>query len=206
MTLQRIALRRLPLSKSAPRLAAPATLAILALSLASSLFPELALALQFDRARITAGDYWRVLTGHITHWTAEHLFWDAAMFLALGIMLERSGRGRFVACLLASALAISAGVWFLQPELATYRGLSGLDTALFAMLAVELIGVSRRRRDLLVPVLLLAGLSGKLAFELTTGATVFVNSGEAFVPVPVAHSIGALVGAALGAMGVRRTD
>jgi membrane associated rhomboid family serine protease len=128
------------------------------------------------------------------------------MFLALGIMLERSGRGRFVACLLASALAISAGVWFLQPELATYRGLSGLDTALFAMLAVELIGVSRRRRDLLVPVLLLAGLSGKLAFELTTGATVFVNSGEAFVPVPVAHSIGALVGAALGAMGVRRTD
>jgi hypothetical protein len=38
----------------------------------------------------------------------------------------------------------------------------------------------------------------KLIFEMTTGATVFVTSGAAFTPVPVAHVAGAVVGWAVG--------
>jgi rhomboid family GlyGly-CTERM serine protease len=184
--------------KPAPHLAAPVTLALFALSLAAFLLPELSKLLQFDRARIAGGEIWRIVTGHFMHWTGEHLFWDAAMFLALGIILETRHRRDYIVCLLAAAIAISAGVWLLQPNLPTYRGLSGLDTALFAMLATELLRTARRRRELLVPVVLLFGLGGKIAFELATGATFFVNAGSDFIAVPLAHGIGALVGVAVG--------
>ena len=41
--------------------------------------------LEFDRIAISQGEWWRVLSGHLTHWNTDHLFWDAIMFAALGI-------------------------------------------------------------------------------------------------------------------------
>ena len=45
----------------------------------------------------------------------------------------------------------------------------------------------------------LAEFAANLAYELTSGATLFVDSGAAaFVPVPLVHLIGAVVGLACG--------
>jgi rhomboid family GlyGly-CTERM serine protease len=183
-------------------LGAPVTLALLLCSLAAFFSPQLSTALQWDREAIAAGEIWRVITGHFVHWDGEHLFWDAAMFAVLGCLLEIRYRRAFLACLGSAALAISAAIWIFQPELATYRGLSGLDTALFAMLAADLLlesrrGAERSLRAVALPALLLIGLLAKIAYEFIAGTTIFVDAAASgFTPVPLAHLVGALAGLA----------
>ncbi|MBW3598369.1 MAG: rhombosortase [Planctomycetes bacterium] len=192
-------------------LAAPITLTLLACCLAAFAVPELAVAMQWDREAMADGQWWRLVTGHLTHWDADHLFWDAAVFVVLGWIAERRSRRRFLACLAASCLAIPAGIWLFEPAITTYRGLSGLDTALFTLLATELLpeGIRRGRQvgpwDRLagvMPAALLLGLIAKIAYEYATGQTLFVNSAASgFTPVPLAHLIGAVVGFVLAAAG-----
>src|SRR5689334_9624999 len=57
-------------------------------------------ALQFDRARIASGELWRLVTCHWTHWDADHLAWDVATFVALGVACERRGRVCFLSLML----------------------------------------------------------------------------------------------------------
>src|SRR3990172_6884652 len=53
------------------------------------LVPGLASSLQFDLSAIAAGEGWRIVTGHWTHVSLDHLLWDAAVFAALGFASER---------------------------------------------------------------------------------------------------------------------
>jgi rhomboid family GlyGly-CTERM serine protease len=176
------------------------TLTIAALALAIHLLPGLSAALQFERSAIAAGQWWRLLTGHLTHWNADHIFWDVLMFVILSVMVENLGRLRFVLLCLASATGISLVIWLVQPDLQTYRGLSGVDTALFVYLACSLLVGARRDRcwsGCVLPTVLLAGFAGKVLYEVVAGATLFVDSHRAgFVVVTLAHLVGALVGAA----------
>ncbi len=155
--------------------------------------------LQYDRAAIAEGQFWRVATCHLTHWSADHLFWDAVTFVALAAICWAESRRATLACLTVSAAAIPAAVWLLMPDMPTYRGLSGLDSALFALLAAMLIRRGAADRDWR-PAALAGGLATafalKTAFELVTGATMFVDStAAAMVPIPLAHVVGAVVGA-----------
>jgi hypothetical protein len=90
--------------------------------------------LELDRAAVAAGELWRVMSGHCTHWTLAQLFWDGVVFAALGCLCWSEDRGLFWRTLVASALAVSVAVLWLQPEIGSYRGLSGIDAALFAAL------------------------------------------------------------------------
>ncbi|MCU0720841.1 MAG: hypothetical protein MUC83_14115, partial [Pirellula sp.] len=77
------------------------------------------------------------------------------------------------------------------------RGLSGIDSGLFSMLAVERILESKRRRDqigLIVFSLCLFCLIIKIISETLYGGNLFVSDAS-FVPVPVSHLTGALIGA-----------
>jgi rhomboid family GlyGly-CTERM serine protease len=160
--------------------------------------------LQFDRLAILDGQWWRLLTGHLTHWNLDHLFWDLLMFVVLGAMVERLSRPRFVLVCLVSAITISLMVLLAQAHLWTYRGLSGIDTALFVYLACDQLTrawYQRRWGEGLLPASLLAGFGGKLLYELATGSTLFVDSHAAgFVVVVMAHAVGATAGAVLGVM------
>src|SRR4051812_18393576 len=107
------------------------TIGLTALCLLIALLPGAADCLQFDRSAIAAGQWWRLFTGHLTHWGSEHLAWDLLVFFALGVICETTDRRRFVTVLGAPSLVIALSVWALLPHAQTYRGLSGLDTALF---------------------------------------------------------------------------
>jgi rhomboid family GlyGly-CTERM serine protease len=135
-------------------------------------------------------------TCHFTHFTYEQLAWDALVFLILGIACARRNRGAFQATLLASIIVVPIAVLAFAPNVTTYRGLSGIDSALFALL---LTMESRRSR---LVALCGAGFVMKLIFEMTTGATVFVSAAD-FAPVPVAHLSGAIVGLATGSFGAQ---
>lgn len=185
-----------------------ATCGICVLAAVAMMSEPVARVLQFDRGAIADGQWWRVITGHLVHWNVNHFVWDALMFAILGVLCECRSRRRYVLCLVVSALAISASVYWRLPEMTAYRGLSGIDSALFTLAVVLLWRDARRDGDCLMAGMLIAGmvgLVGKLAYEIATGATLFVDSSSAgFVPLPLVHAVGAGVGL-LGATRVGRS-
>jgi len=151
-------------------------------------------ALQYERGAIAAGQIWRLFTGHLAHWSADHLVWDVAALALLGGLVERRGRGRYAGLLIAGGGAISLGLLVVDPGLAAYRGLSGLDAMLFVALALDLVRDAVRSRDacgVAGGALLLAGLAAKILAEQLAGASVFVAQVGAVEVAPLAHAIGA---------------
>ena len=176
------------------------TVALTLLALAAAVDGRIASAWAYDRGSIAGGELWRLVTGHLTHWNGDHLLWDSLMFLALGMVVESRSRWGFAAVFFGSALAISAGLWLVQASVAEYRGLSGIDSALFASAAIGLYldgGRSHDRTICRLAAAALAGFFAKVFYELMTGHTLFVDSaGAGFIPMPAAHLVGAAVGLA----------
>jgi rhomboid family GlyGly-CTERM serine protease len=159
--------------------------------------PGLTEALQFDRDAFGRAEIWRLVTGHFTHFGADHLCWDVIAFVAFGSLVEFRSRRAWCYCMTISALVISFGVSWLQPQFSLYRGLSGLDSALFAFVATDLVREGRRTKDKLMIALgslALTGFLAKCVYELAVERTLFVEASDAFQPVPLAHLLGAVVG------------
>ncbi|HEX2059316.1 MAG TPA: rhomboid family intramembrane serine protease [Thermoanaerobaculia bacterium] len=132
-----------------------------------------------------------MITSHFLHWSVEHFVWDALAFVVLGVACARRDLHGCLTTLVVAIFAIPLAVMHFAPEVAVYRGLSGLDSALFALLLVQM----RSRLALLCGI----AFAAKIAFELTTGSALFAaNMGEGVVAVPVAHIAGALVGLCAG--------
>ncbi|MEE9180039.1 MAG: rhombosortase [Vicinamibacteria bacterium] len=160
-------------------------------------FPALAEALQYDRTAVLGGELWRIATCHWTHWSLDHLLWDLAVFVGLGAACEQMNRSRYLACLAASAILIPVAVLVWLPDMEAYRGLSGLDSALFALLATPILAEKLKERSwgwVTLGVGFFVGFLLKTAYELATGATVFVSSPTDIASVPLAHAVGALMG------------
>jgi hypothetical protein len=123
---------------------------------------------------------------------------DALALGVLGWLCERQDVGRFLVCVVSSAVLIPLTLWIAEPQMTTYRGLSGIDSALFAMLAARIISEAIADKDwyrLTMPVFVAAGFVAKVGYELLTGVTLFVDSTAAgMTPVPLAHVVGGLVG------------
>lgn len=162
--------------------------------------------IEYDRVAIAQGQLWRLFSGHWAHFNLDHLAWDGAVFLALGIACERNSRARFLVCVSASALLISAAVWFFLPGLRVYRGLSGIDSALFALLVMDVLREKWQQKEwawTAAGAFLGAAFFAKIIFEMGTGTTFFVDSTAAgMVPVPLAHLAGLVIG--IGAATGRR--
>ncbi len=133
---------------------------------------------------------------HLLHWSGEHLFWDLAMFVVLGAICERWLPRAFTITLLVCTVAIPLAVFWAHPNIDVYRGLSGLDTAIFSLLATALWLRSRPVQDHFQEVvcgLLLVALWSKIILEFQSGQVLFVQQVD-FVPLPIAHAVGGLVG------------
>jgi rhomboid family GlyGly-CTERM serine protease len=169
--------------------------------------PQITSWLQFDRTAILHGETWRILTGHLTHWSASHLFWDILVFLVLAGSIEWFSRRQLLTCFTAGSLIISLLVLTLLPEMVYYRGLSGIDSGLFMLLLVLLYCRYTTGHSLLykTPYILLGLLFvGKSVFELLTAQALFVESAGLFIPVPLAHLGGAFVGGIIGVLHSKR--
>ena len=170
------------------------TIAITASTLVVFFNPILTGWLQLEFAAVSNGQFWRVLTGHITHYDTPHLFWDLLMFGVLAGLCERAHPKIFPWLLGLSALSISAVV--ACTGTVVYRGLSGVDTALFVWIAADQIRSSLQSNDRLTAsiwMLPIFGLVGKLIFETATGATLFAQS-SSFNPLVESHLAGVVAG------------
>lgn len=141
-----------------------------------------------------------IFSCHLLHWTGEHLLWDLGVFALLGAICEwRMPRRTYATCA-AAAISIPIAVAFAHPELQTYRGLSGIDTALFALLVTSRLADARSSNDKHTAALfsgLLILLWAKVGIEWFGSGALFVNT-DGFLPLPVAHVVGGMIGMLIG--------
>jgi len=148
-------------------------------------------ALSFDRSALAGGEWWRLLTAHFVHLDAEHAFLNGLGVVLMWALFARDySPWRWAAIYSGSALAVSVGLWFGNPELQWYVGASG---ALHGVMTAGTIA-HLRRRDLdgwILAVFIVA----KLAYEQYAGALPFAGTSSTIVD---AHLYGAIGGVVLG--------
>ena len=154
--------------------------------------------LEWNRAALEQGQYWRHLTGHWTHWDSDQLLYNGLAFAALGALCENLNPKAWRRTLLLAIPAVSATMWWAQTDFPTYRGLSGLDSALYVLLATLLL---RHKKDPTTKILALLGLAaflGKVGYESLSGTTLFATDTGTYTPLPLTHLVGGLCGLLAG--------
>jgi rhomboid family GlyGly-CTERM serine protease len=153
------------------------------------------LALRYERLSILeAGQYWRLLTGHLVHGSVTHLSLNLAGLVLIGALFPRHfSVVNWVVIVVASLVAIDAGFVWNEPQLHWYVGLSGVLHGCLAAGAVAWWRYESRGLALA----LTSVLVGKLVWEQWQGALPL--SGD--MPVIIdAHLYGALGGGLAGAI------
>ncbi len=157
--------------------------------------PGLAERAQFQVAQWTQEPL-RILSSHFAHFSTRHLLYDLIVFIGLGLACELRWPTRTRWALLSSAALIPLVFLYTTDHLQTYRGLSGLGSALLMLLAGRLHRErafdSRLTKHL--PLITCVGFIAKVLFEISTGQAIFVDEGALFEPVPSAHLSGGLIG------------
>jgi rhomboid family GlyGly-CTERM serine protease len=166
---------------------------------------------RYDRAALSEGQVWRMLTGHLVHLNTPHLALNViGLFLISELLWAKLPALHGMGLLVAASAGISILLWFLHLELLRYAGLSGALHGLWAgsVLAGLSLNTARNSRsadDALASNSLpnryvsLAGLLlliAKLVLEWRYGASMRT---EQLIGAPVAtsaHLYGALIGVA----------
>lgn len=171
---------------------ASALLALVALALVYAP-PELMDWLAYDRQAILSGQWWRLWSGHLVHYSAWHALVDATVLLLCGSVLEPLiGTRRLCVTLSWGAPLIALLLLLTVPALAYYRGLSALDVMMATMALVALWrskGIPRTWLALLATLLLLK----------TAGEALGIHLGSSSLPHGIrvmwqAHALGATFG------------
>jgi len=142
----------------------------------------------FDRAAIAGGEWWRLLTGHWVHSGPDHAVWDIGAFLLLGFLFEKTLGNRLLLVLLLGSVGIDAWIWWGEPSLGYYCGLSGI---LNTFMAVGLAQLWREMRHPLIPLVAL-GFAVKVIMELAGGQMLLTST--AWPGVPSVHVVGTICG------------
>jgi rhomboid family GlyGly-CTERM serine protease len=162
----------------------------------ASLSPLLANWLLWDRAAIADGQWWRLLTGHLVHFTHRHLWCDVLAVGATGWFIEGRIQKSLAFVVLSAALAIDIAIAFLCPAVRYYGGLSGIAFAMCGYMA--LLCIHQRGGARWIGFTLVALLAGKIGLEFVTGHGLLLSEGS--VVLPAVHAAGAITGGLKGAM------
>jgi rhomboid family GlyGly-CTERM serine protease len=150
--------------------------------------------LRYDRQALDGGQYWRLLTGHVTHMGVSHLVLNVAgvylVWVLVGSWLSISG---WILVLSVGVTGIDLGFWFLDKNLVWYVGLSGLLHTL--LVAGAFAGLWKRRAESLVILLV---VFGKIAYEQIAGPMPGSELSSGGPVVVNAHLYGALAGLICG--------
>ena len=152
-------------------------------------------ALQFDREKIRAGEWWRIYTGNLVHFGLYHTNMNAAGFAAVTLILFRDLPLRVLWVAMA-LVPLGVGTGLLWSHVDIYRGFSGSNYGLLAL--GLLLGL---RHNYLLHTLALLILGGKIAMEQMPGYDVNYLQDEIGVAVAVeSHLSGLCAGLILGVL------
>jgi rhomboid family GlyGly-CTERM serine protease len=176
--------------KRIPLITISVCLAAIMLSSTNPLFELFAL----DRSALFHGEVWRLITGHLTHYTGAHLAYNLFVFALFGWIAEKAGRLRYELLLLWLSLFVSLFLIVGKPDLVVYGGLSGVVCGL--VIAVSLMGVAKPGPWRLPAVLLLILLPLKVIVEFVMGSSILPYAEpQPFTMVPLSHAAGIIGGA-----------
>lgn len=166
------------------------TLAICASAGLVFLLPFLESVLIYDRSAIAQGELWRLVTGNLVHYSAAHLGYDLLALLVAGTMIEMSGYRHYPALCLAAATCIGMVLYWAEPAMLYYAGLSGVATAAIVYLCLH--GLTEKGAWRWICAGALLGLGIKVGIEFMLNESLLVASGSSeFQPVPLSHLVGA---------------
>ena len=130
-------------------------------------WPEAQAALQYDRGSITAGQHWRLVTGHLVHWGWRHLTGDISALILLCWAIEPRGGWKVILTALGGAVAILLAIMIFDPGTVIYRGMSGVNYGLLAWAVLARLAASPRRIAACYAALL-AALAAKVLLDIAT--------------------------------------
>jgi rhomboid family GlyGly-CTERM serine protease len=166
------------------------TLGICGAALVVFAAPQLAASLVYQREAIANGEPWRLVTGHLVHFSGEHLLKDLLGLLVAGTLLEQRDHRLFALLCIGSAALIGVALYAAEPHMLAYGGLSGVVVAAFTCLTLQ--GASEPGPYGRLCRVVLVGLAAKIAFELALGP----RPSSGFTLVPLSHAVGGLAGVA----------
>jgi rhomboid family GlyGly-CTERM serine protease len=147
------------------------------------------LALRYERSALAAGEWWRLLSAHFVHLDAEHAILNSLGLVLMWALFARDYSPlRWLLIFFSAGLAIGVGLWFLNPEVEWYVGVSG---ALHGVMTAGTLA-HLRRRDL-DSVILAIFIVAKLAYEQFAGAMPFADGASTVIDAHLYGAIGGLV-------------
>jgi rhomboid family GlyGly-CTERM serine protease len=173
------------------RLGATLALACLVLFLPALGGEAARLGLRYERAALSHGELWRLLSAHWVHLNLRHTLVNIAGFVLLWALFARDFSPRqWLVILAAAVIAIDAGLWLLDSTVQWYVGSSGVLHGILA--AGTLAHLKRREPD---GWLLAAILVVKLLYEQRVGPLPFSGSRAVVVDAHLYGVIGGLTAA-----------
>jgi rhomboid family GlyGly-CTERM serine protease len=151
-------------------------------------------ALRYEREAVLAGDFWRLVTGHLVHGSSRHLLLNGIGIVLVASLFPRHYPvAAWLLVLVGSMAAIDVGFVFWEPQVTWYVGLSGVLHGALAAGAIAWWRYEKKALALALSVILI----GKLAWEQWRGGLPLAGS----LPVVVeAHLYGATGGALVAAL------
>jgi rhomboid family GlyGly-CTERM serine protease len=122
--------------------------------------------LLYDRRALAAGEWWRIWTGHLVHFGSPHFVADTGLLIILGWLLESRHPWFSRLALVLMPAFISGVLYWLDPAMQRYGGLSALDLGLLLYLALQ--GWRQDWTDWFWPAVL-AIYVGEVVFEIVQG-------------------------------------
>lgn len=157
-------------------------------------------AMRYERAAILEGEWWRLLTGHLTHLNWGHLLLNLAGLGLVWLLFRRDYRPtEWGLIALASMVAIDTGFLLIDTQLVWYVGLSGVLHGLMVAGAMHW-GVEDGWAAWGLLMLLLA----KLVYEQLVGPMPFTADAAGGPVVVNSHLYGAIGGGTCAAFIILR--
>ena len=122
--------------------------------------------LRYQGDLINSGQWWRVISAHLDHLGWSHWLLNSLSLLLTALLFNAIKASQWCWSFLCSALAVSAGLFWLEPQLSWYVGLSGVLHGLLVFGAIIQI-----QKQTLFYALILFILIGKLIYEQAFGSS-----------------------------------
>jgi rhomboid family GlyGly-CTERM serine protease len=128
--------------------------------------PALRQHLIYDRPAVGQGQLWRLWTGHLVHFGWPHFVVDTGLLLIVGWFAERKYPVFTRWAMGLMPLFISGSIYWLDPEMARYGGLSAVNLGLLLYVAAQ--GWQRDWTDWFWPAVIAAYIA-ELVYEYYRG-------------------------------------
>lgn len=164
--------------------------------------------LAFDRQHIAAGQWWRLCTDNWVHLGFWHYFLNAlSLLLWIGVCPQRLRLSDWLLRLLLIGTGMSLGLYFFDPELQNYVGLSGF---IYGVFLLDLGNDALLRRDRFAWLCLIF-LVVRVGYEVIEGAPAYELKLIGGQVVAASHIWGMVAAAIYGLMSyavmqIRGTD